>query len=55
MTPQELAQNVAAFIAHNGIDLTKISMDQAVKAYFDAQLQAIETAAQQVTELLEDK
>ena len=50
LDPQELAQRVVNFIDHNDIDVTKFSMDKIVKGYFEAQLEAIETAGAKVLE-----
>lgn len=46
MTAQELAQKVSEFIKHNNIDTKLYTMDEIVKAYFEAQIQAINKAGE---------
>jgi hypothetical protein len=53
MTAEQLAANVADFITHNGIDISKVSMDEIVAGYFAAQMQAIEEAAKAVAIAIE--
>lgn len=51
----QMAQNVAAFIQHNQIDLTNYSMDQVVAGYFRAEQRALKQVAQDVEEMLEQR
>ena len=45
---KELAENVIKFINHNNIDITKFTMDEIVKEYFNAQLRAIDAAGTKI-------
>ena len=50
MTATTLAKNVAEFIAHNEIDITEHTMDEIVKGYFVAQIEAGEEAGRDLEE-----
>ena len=52
MKATELAQKVFEFIAHNQIDTSKVSMDEIVQAFFEAQLKAIDEAGNELFESL---
>ncbi len=49
---QELASKVASFIKYNKIDTTEHSMEEIVKGYFMAQLEAIDKAGEKALENL---
>lgn len=49
LTAEELAQRVADFIEYNKIDLSQVSMEEVVAAYFRCSLKAIEEAGKEAT------
>jgi len=52
ITAEQFAESVAEFITHNQINVTKVSMEDIIKGYFVAQMDANEAAGQKVFDAL---